>query len=376
MKPLILTLKTIVLVALAFLFGVLAAQVLGVPQMALTAGTVLACICLIPRGTALRGSMFTIIAADVVTEWGAYYRQQGQTFQDIVKKLMQKSVTAGYFPTRFTNNTILEKVSAEFARVLQRFQKGFTPIGSTTFEPMRIQLYKLKIDLMETPDDIEETWLGFLADNSLTRKDWPFIKWYLANALDQADKDLELSEIWAGVPGTVTAGTANAAGTSLLGIRKQINDINTAGTGSMITMGAVPTDAVGVVDYVEEMIEAVPELLRNELDFVFLNQTNRNLFRDGMRTKYNTYYADVDDNKITKLRNYNIQLAALPSMVGNNKIWATPLWNRQAGFKKPGNEKIFQVENVDRNVKAYTDYFKGFGFWISQYLVYNDVDLV
>src|ERR1700754_2378180 len=112
MKSLILTLKTIALVALAFLFGVLLAQVLGAPQMANITGTVMACLCFVPRGNSLSGSLFTIVAADVVTEWGAYYRQQGQTFQDIVKKLMQKSVTASYFPTRLTDNTILEKVSA------------------------------------------------------------------------------------------------------------------------------------------------------------------------------------------------------------------------------------------------------------------------
>jgi len=370
-----LILKTITCLVLSFALGAFTAQAFGAsPAETLVAGTILAALNFVPQGH-LTGVLRTITAADVVTEWGAYYREQSQGMQDLQTKLMQKSVTASYFPTRITNRTILEKVSAEFARVLQRFQKQFTPVGGVTFEPMKIPLYKLKIDLQETPDDLEESWLGFLADNSLSRKDWPFIKWYLTNALMQADKDLELNEIYSGVPGTITSGTATVAGASLLGIKKQINTLHAGGKGTMITMGAMPTDPVQVVDYIEDMVEATDPVLRPELDYVFVSEVVRNLFRDGMRIKYNTYYPDVDENSITKLRNYNIQLAGLPSMVGATKVWFTPQWNRQAGFKKPGNEKVFNVENVDRTVKAYTDYYKGFGFWIPDYVVFNDVEL-
>ena len=371
--------KTVLLVAVAFFIGAFTANALGFAQFAVIAGTATAALTFVPKG--LPQGVYTITITDIITEWKAYYRAEGQGVKDLILKLTQKSVTAGYFPTRLTDKTILEKASVEFSRVLQRFQKDFTPIGNTTFKPTKIPLYKLKIDLQETPDDLEESWLGFLGDNSLSRKEWPFIKWYLTNALIQADKDLEMSEIYSGVAGTITPGTANAAGTSLMGIKKQINDFNTAGSLLKITMGAVPattTDAgkIALVDYVESMIKQTPRLLRNEIDYVFLNEDLHDDFRDGMRLKYNVNYVGVDDSKITTLRNDNIKLVGLPSMVGSKKIWYTPMWNRQAGFKKPGNEKVFEVENVDRKVKAYTDYYKGFGFWIPEYVVSNDVELV
>lgn len=376
MKLLNISLKALVMVAAVFLFGSMLASAASLPDPALW-GTGLAAACLIPQGKQFKGALFTITAADVVTEFGAFYRPEGQSTVDLVSTLMQRSVTAAYFPTRLTEQTLLRKASTSFARVLQRFQKGFTPVGGTTFEPKTIQLYKLKIDLQETPDDLEETWLGFLADNSLKRQDWPFIKWYLDNALKRADQDLELNEIFYGVPGAITPGTATVAGTSLLGIKKTINTIDGAGTGDKQVLGATPSDPVDFVDYVEAFFGALDPLLQNELvgDYIFMSIANKNLFRDGMRIKYNTYYNQVGDADITTLRNYNVQLIGLPSMVGSNKIWATPKWNRQAGFKKPGNEMIFQVENVDRTVKAYTDYFKGFGFWLEQYVVYNDVEL-
>src|SRR5690606_33350600 len=122
------------------------------------------------------------------------------------------------------------------------------------------------IDLQETPDDLEESWLGFLADSNLDRKTWPFIRWYLTNALIQAEKDLEMNEIYLGVPGTITAGTATAAGTSLKGIKKQINEMNTAGTGGKVTLGAVPTtDGKLLVKYVQDLVDGGGRLLKNEL---------------------------------------------------------------------------------------------------------------
>jgi hypothetical protein len=375
-----LTFKSFCLLALAFLFGAFMASSAGAsPLVVLSAGSAAAVLSFVPLQKD-SNALYSITATAVVTEWGAFYRAEGQNIKDIITKLMQRSVTAGYFPTRITDKTILEKVTAEFARVLQRFQKGYTPIGGTTFEPTKIPLYKLKIDLLETPDDLEESWLGFLADSNLDRRQWPYIKWFLMNTLIQADKDLELNEIYAGVPGTITAGTATAAGTSLKGIKKQINEFHAAGKTNTVVMGAVPATATDagkkdLVKYVEDMIKATPRLLRNELDFVFLSEDLHDDFRDGMRLTYNVNYESVADNKITQLRNDNIKLVGLPSMVGAKKIWTTPSWNRQGGFKKPANGKIFEVEKVDRAVKVYTDYYKGFGFWIPQYIVTNDVEL-
>lgn len=376
MKHLVTLLKSIVLLAISFFFGAFLAIAAGAPDLAVPLGSTFVALSFIPKGTMSVGKLCTITATDVVAEWGAVYRAEGQNIKDLMTKLMQPSVTASYFPVRITEKTILERSVAEFTRVLQRFQKAWTPIGNTTFTPTAIPLQPLKIDLEDTPDDIEESWLGFLASKKLDRKEWPFIKWYLTNALIQADQDLELNEIYGGVTGTITPGTATAAGTSLKGIKLQINEMDTAGTGSKVVLGAVPTtDGKLLVEYIQDLVNGGGRLLKNQLDFVFVNEDLHDLFRDGMREKYNINYEQVADNKITRLRNDNIQIVGLPSMVGSTKIWSTPEWNRQSGFKKPGNEKIFKVETVDRKVKAFTDYYKGFGFWISEYVLYNDVEL-
>lgn len=375
MKNLKHLLSAVTSIALAFFVGVFVASATGLEQFAVPIGAATTLLTLIPQSSA-NGVLKAIVITDILTEWGAFYRAGGQGVKDLLTKLRQRSVTAQYFPTRVTENTIMEKSVADFARVLQRFQKGWTPIGTTTFTPTKIPLYKLKIDLQETPDDLEESWLGFLADGNLDRRQWPFIRWYLENALIKADEDLELNEIYKGVVGTITPGTATAAGASLQGIKAQLNAHHAAGNLGTVTMGAVPTtDAEDFVDYVEDFINNIPRLLRRELDFLFVNEDLHDLFRDGMRAKYNTNYEQVADSRITKLRNDNINLVGLPSMDGSTRIWTTPKFNRQGGFKKPKNERIFEVEKVDREVKAYTDYYKGYGFWIPQYVYSNDVEL-
>jgi len=371
-----LSLKTVALIGALFFTGFILGYAYGGPELGTVLGFVFAILLFVKKGQDLRSQLNYITAADIVTEWGALYRNQGQKVQDILTRLKQKTVTSGYFPMRTTDQTIMEKASAKTTSVLQRFQKAFTAKGGVIFEPLKIPLMKVKIDLAETPDDLEETWLGFLADNSLKRKDWPFIKWYLYEmGFKQLDEDREKDEIYKGVPGTITPGTATAAGTNLLGIKKQINNLNTAGKLGKIIMGAMPTDPLEVVEYIEDFYKQIPRLIKNEIDFGFVQEDVHDNFREGMRLKYNAQYKDVEDSKLTKLRYDNIGLVGLPSMSGSDKIWTTPSWNRQGGIKKPKNPNIFEVENVDRTVKAYTDWYEAYGFWIGEYLMSNDVEL-
>lgn len=359
---------------LAFSLGVFAANAAGYEQFAVATGVTAVALAFVPKGMG-RMQLNAIVITDIITEFGNYYRPGGQGLKDLMKKLMQKSVTESYFPRRITEATVLEKALVEFARALQRFQKQWTPIGGATLTPAKIPLFKLKIDEEFYPDEIEESWLGFLADNNLDRKQWPIVRYMVEGALDKAQEDLELLEIYKGVVGTITPGTATAAGESLNGIRKTINDAITAGGVTPVALGAIPTDPADFVTYVEDLVKSAPRLLINQLDHVFMDQDRAELFRDGMTAKYNVNYLAVEDAKLTKMRHNNITVVGLPSMDGSDKIWATPKFNRQMGIKKPANEGIMRIENVDRLVKIYTDYYKGYGFWIDEYIVTNDQDL-
>src|SRR5690606_12675307 len=100
-------------------------------------------------------------------EHGAFYKAGGQNVNDLIAMIYQGSVTEQYFSAIRTDKTKIDKASAEITSVLQAFQKQFTAKGNSTFKPRSIELTKLKIDVEEYPDDIEQSWLGFLSSSNL-----------------------------------------------------------------------------------------------------------------------------------------------------------------------------------------------------------------
>lgn len=322
-----------------------------------------------------QGVLSALTVAAIITEWGLLYRAGMATVKDLMIQLMVKSETEKIFARRVTDSTIMEKAFVEFSSVLQRYQNKWTPFGGATFTPEKIALFKLKIDVEAYPDDIEQTWLGFLADNNLDRKLWPFTKWYATYLLAKSVEDYEKNEIFGGVPAPVVVGTPNAPGTNVLGIRKQLNDGHAAGQTMTLAVGAVPTDPVLFVEYIEEMYSmavASNELLLGDIDAFNMSKPLERRFKTGMRKKYNENYNQTD---LATIIDTNISVRGLTSHAGSNKIWGTPTWNRQAGIKKPENETVLRVENVDRLVKWYTDFYKGVGFWHKQFVLQNDVEL-
>ena len=82
----------------------------------------------------------SIVVADVVTEYGSFYINHGQNMADLYKKLYQPSVTENYFLTSPSSDTRYRVARADMDRVLQPFQKAFTPIGAITFKPHWIEI--------------------------------------------------------------------------------------------------------------------------------------------------------------------------------------------------------------------------------------------
>jgi hypothetical protein len=291
-----------------------------------------------------------------------------------MSQIFEKSETEMQFQRRVTENTVLRKATAEQTRVLQAFQKAFTPLGTTTFKPRPIQLYRLKIDCQETPDDLVESWLGFLTDNKLDRKTWPFIRWWIEKLIiPQSQEDWEMQEIYKGVFSEPTPNVANAAGANVNGIKKQINDWIDDGDITPIVTGALSEDPETFVDQVEDFYKSIPKKYQTNVKSICISRDNKTKFKEGMRAKYNVNWNQVGD--LVKLIDYDVMVKGLASMDGSDKLIATFPFNMAAGIKAPENENVFQVENVDRTVKIYTDFWKGIGFWVPEWIFTNDQDL-
>lgn len=319
-----------------------------------------------------------IDVSGVVTEHGAVYRAGGQGVKDIQAKFFQPLESEQYFKVLPTDKTVIDKSHATITRVVQRFQTAFTAISTTTLTPEKIILGHLKIDLEESPDAIESDWHGFLASNSLSRKDWPFVKWWLQElVMKQELQDYELNEFYKGEEGTITPGIATAAGRSINGLRHQLN--NRAGVNS-IAMGAWPTNASADqqakerVEYIEDWFKQIPRLHRRRLDVVFVNEDILDEFRQGMTVKYNTNWEQVPEARQNLIRRTNVRVVGLPSMDGDDKIFTIMPELRMSYAKKPENQNFFKVEEAKRKVAVMTDYWRLPTFLFPQYAYQNDLE--
>ena len=314
--------------------------------------------------------------ADIITEFGNYYLQQGQNMTRLVRLLRDSSVTASMFRTIVTDETIYQAAQTVITRLLQPFQKKWTPIAELGFSPIEIRSFRLKMDHEDYPDDLEGTWLGFLADNNLQRKDWPVIRWLIEEELlPQLREDFELNEIYDGVYQAPVEGVAGAAGTAINGIKKIINDHIAAGRTIPITMGAIPTSDLLLVDYMEDFADQLNDKYWGQMMEV---ATSPRIFRRFARGYAQKYGDRVDYTKNTdgKVDMTNLQLKPLPSHRNTEKIWCTPKNNAIRLLSKNNNMDRVAIEGEDRKVKVWTDFRTGLGFILPGLIFTNDLELV
>lgn len=327
--------------------------------------------------------------AEVIAAYGAYYLNNGQNAASLYQRLFRRGVTEQLFTSVPTDNTIWQASKTSVGTILQPFQKAWTPKGSLTATPITIPQFKMKADLEETPDELEDTWLGFLADGNLKRTEWPFVRWLIeVHLVPQIEEDFELNEIFGGVRVEPTAGTPGAPGTSINGIKKVLNDHAGAGRITPIALGAFPStsDTEACCEYVEAFAKSIVKRYRNTPMYISMSEDNALAYAKGRGKKYGkdtnmvnrTNDAPVADMLLetsVPVEYHRQRVVGLPSVGDSGKVWATPVSNAKRLIKKSQNIGQFQIENVDRKVKLYTDFYKGIGFVLPEAVFMNDVDM-
>lgn len=304
----------------------------------------------------------SVTVTDLKTEYGAYYENNPDNMKRLVSVIRQKAKTVEHATVKVIKDTIYKASKTSLGNIVQPFQKGFTVRGDLEFTPATINLFKMKIDISMYPDDIVESYVGFLASiEDKERKNWPLIRYAIEEEIvPQIAEDLENNEYWAGVYATPTPGTPGAAGTSMDGLKKIIDDGVTATEVQVVSLtgGITTTNAMAQIeafsDNIPDKFEGVPMIMA-------MSPANRKkYFRDKRNTQGgNTNYAE--GNKLVIDDAEHIEIVGLPSMAGSDYIWCTPkknyLWiKRQSGVTKP------RVEEAKRECNFMTDFTEGLGF--------------
>ena len=313
---------------------------------------------------------------DVLAEYGAYYQQRGQNISRLYQVLRRKLASEDIFTTQVTDDTIWEAAQVMYGRLVQAYQKGFTPINPLKFSPVKITMFHHKVDTSETPHDLEATWLGFLADNNVSPKEWPFIRWWIEQQIiPQIEDDMETLEIAKGVRVEPVAGTAGAAGAGMDGFLTIQKKHITAGRQTPIAMGAIPTGLnsdAEFVQYIEDYVDQINKKYWNRPMVVNLNEELERKYQRGQLDKYgkNT----VGNEQTKQIRFTNLTIQGRVSMEGSSRIFCTPKENAVVLKKKTENQKRFDVQLDKRQVNILTDWYYGVGFILPELVFSNDLE--
>lgn len=303
----------------------------------------------------------SIVKADLVTAFGAYYINEGQDLNRLKTALRQPSVTPDSALPIIHDGEVYRFSNVIFQEIVQQFQKAFTAKGDLTFKPNEIRLRNMKVDVPLYPDDVKGSWLGFLG--SLTdqeRANWPIVRYVLENQIvPQLKSDLETKAYFKGVYVAPTPGTAGTTAGSMDGIKKLLDDGLADGSMNAVTLSAAVTNA-NIFDMVEEFADNLDDVLSSVPVTIRMSTKNVKAY---LRDKRNTHGTDVnyDAGKITVDFADNVKIVGLPSMAGSPYIFATPDDNflylrRVNGMADP------KIEEHLRQVFLMLDWWEGLGF--------------
>jgi len=301
----------------------------------------------------------------IISEFGAYYLNSGQNVQRVKQLLLQAAVTPSYMTPIKTDDTVYRLASSTITKLVQGFQKGWTPKGGVSIIPNEIHLRKIKIDFEEYPDDLEATWLGFLASDSVNRKDWPFVKWLIeTHIIPKMKEEMELEAYFKGVYSAPIPGTANAASDSLDGLGTLLQKGVDADTINVIA-GIGDLVKSTIFDQVEAFVDGIAPAYQTSVMNVFMAPDMARAYLRDKRSQgfYTLPSSQSIDNSIDFAPQ---QVIALPSMAGTKRMFATPKANMLYCTKKQANATNFKLEESKRQVFLMSDWYEGIGFGIDQ----------
>lgn len=302
---------------------------------------------------------------EIKTAYGAYYENAGQNMKRILGMLSQGLVTPGICTEIKTDDTVFKLGQLTLGNIVQSFQKGWTPKNVAAFTPNELRLYQFKVDEEINPDDIEATWLGFLAGAGVDRQSWPLIKFLLEHPeqgyLAKINSDMELYEYGKGVYVAPTPGAAATTGNSMNGIIKLLTVGVEAETINSIDIETLAASTI--FDQVELFVDGIAETYQNvKMNVCMSPKWHRAYLRDK---RANGFFTLQTAGEVTNGVDFTPQqVVALPSLSGTDTIFATPQTNILHLTKKGTNKTNIKIEEYRRTVSLMCDWWEGIGFGI------------
>lgn len=315
-------------------------------------------------------------AAQIVQQYTSDYRAGIITLPDLIAPLYDRTEWDEMFMMVETDNTVIDRVSWKTTGArFQKFQKAFLPLGGMKFVPNVIPLYNIMGDTDISPDELVASALDFLKQQGVKREGAPILGIYQKAWLTEAMDNFHRNETYKAVDAPIVAGTSTAEGALFQGIKEQIRlaKLNPAVIykPTTLTLGAVPTDPVLFVEYVETYFDSLPDQIKILTKHIACSQTLLIRYKTGLRLKYKTHGYDelkvglsFNGEKSAPLVDRDCMLHGTFNMIGSNKLWSTVQGNAVKGMKNSNNITAWNqgVSIGGRTVWMSKDFWIGYGF--------------
>ncbi len=301
--------------------------------------------------------------SDLIKEYGAYYEQAGQNKKRILGLLSQGIELPKHCTAIKTDDTIYRLSQLIMGDLVQSFQQGWTPKSDIAFEPNELRLYHMKVDLEIDPDAIEDSWLGFLASENVSRKEWPLIKFLIEHPeqgiISKINDNMELKEYGKGVYEAPGAGTAGITGKSMNGVKHLLTEGVNNETINSIDIQALNKDTI--FDQVEAFVDGISQIYQNVKMNIFMSPYWAKMYHRDKRGQ--GFYQIASDAQVGNNIDFSPQyVVGTPALNGEGIIFATPRVNLIHLTKKAANKTRIKLEESKRTVALLADWWEGLGF--------------
>lgn len=264
---------------------------------------------------------------------------------------------------------------ATVSEILQPFHADFQAKGTVKFTPRVNKVRQIKGDvLLSGLDDLHRTYLAFLAEEGVTRDQWPIVR-YITQEMLIPKMIEELDTLSAtGDFSANTGGTASAMIDSVDGILTIIADEITATNITPIATGAITR--ANILDKVDAFVDAIPTKEKKALDAILVSETLATWYGRAYKETYGTVsnYNGNGEGKTFEhnIDNTDIKLVGVNSFGSSQRMVASPKKNMLKMYDQILLPNRFEFQRHDRTVKLMIDFKRGWGFGSLDYVYVND----
>jgi len=237
---------------------------------------------------------------------------------------------------------------------------NFAPGQTNELVPVTLETNANKVEHKEIPQDMEDTYLGFLRRSGFNHQEWPLERFTIMKLLEKLNQEFEVA-VWQGVKKATALAEGDAMNITFDGYLQIVADAITATDVTPVVTGAI-TEA-NVLDKLKLMYAGLsPELKQNGTD-IWVSYDVFDMYVAAMDTKFagnSAPYVELGSADYRGLRyrqgGGNTTIIPVAGMGSSGRVIMLPRDQFHIGFDSLADWSNFNFEQQVRELLYWMDF--------------------